>query len=351
MSFEATNWARRCGATGMLRPAEVLLLLLMADHADEQWSCHPSREVLARDSNQSVRSITTQTKRLRELGLITVENRYGHGRGRIGVRYYLQADALKELATPRSREAAPEDIQADDDPEITRGADPAGESWRPGTTRSAESAPESQLSGTTRSADPARESFTCRTLHDSGANPSGLPLREHARINHHQNHHPGATGEAQSPNGDDDDDQGIYRGVRVARLFELVPHLTGQVRPVEVPLLVDVVIARAGQRRLVRPTAYVAHALTNDLESVLLEAGRRWEHPGSTPADVQGESAATGRVPVPCTNPDHEGSTNPLDCHQCRLEERLAPPAPTGQALNAEEINGLSGRLRERLRV
>ena len=102
MSNEAMNWARKCGATGTLRPGEVLVLMLMADHADEQWSCHPSASKLARDSNQSERTITTQLKRLRELGLISVENVYGPGRGRVGVRYYLHETALDRLA------AAPE---------------------------------------------------------------------------------------------------------------------------------------------------------------------------------------------------------------------------------------------------
>ncbi|MCT2089853.1 helix-turn-helix domain-containing protein [Micrococcus terreus] len=362
MSNEAMNWARKCGATGTLRPGEVLVLMLMADHADEQWSCYPTATKLALDSNQSERTITSQLKRLRELGLISVENLYGQGRGRIGVRYYLHETALDRFAGAPENDS-PAEIAGR---ENTRDANIAPESGNPGNMRDADFAPESGNRENTRGANIADESLRRNLTHDSGANPGGAHLKERARINHQKNHHhhlveirggaevgPGA--------GADEDDDLIHRGVDLAQLFELVPDLATQVEAEHVRAVVDVVLDRAGDRRVKHPTRYVASALTADLDGVLIDAAIAWQ---ARPVAPRGAAQAQPGVvpvarerwqePVPCTNPDHRGAYDGSgqDCHQCRLEARLVAqePADVDQVQwSPERLDALPESLRKRV--
>ena len=97
MSIEAMKWAQKVAETGQLNTGQAFVLLLLGDHADEAWSCHPSQELLARRSAQTVRSVERHIARLRDLGLVDTESRYGDGRGRIGLRYYLREEALNDL--------------------------------------------------------------------------------------------------------------------------------------------------------------------------------------------------------------------------------------------------------------
>ena len=97
MSIEAMKWAQKVAETGQLNTGQAFVLLLLGDHADEAWSCHPSQELLARRSAQTVRSVERHIARLRDLGLVDTESRYGDGRGRIGLRYYLREEALNGL--------------------------------------------------------------------------------------------------------------------------------------------------------------------------------------------------------------------------------------------------------------
>ncbi|WP_241179490.1 MULTISPECIES: helix-turn-helix domain-containing protein [Micrococcus] len=91
------KWAQKVAETGQLNTGQAFVLLLLGDHADEAWSCHPSQELLARRSAQTVRSVERHIARLRDLGLVDTESRYGDGRGRIGLRYYLREEALNGL--------------------------------------------------------------------------------------------------------------------------------------------------------------------------------------------------------------------------------------------------------------
>ncbi|MFP5199226.1 helix-turn-helix domain-containing protein [Micrococcus luteus] len=95
MSIEAMKWAQKVAETGQLNTGQAFVLLLLGDHADEAWSCHPSQELLARRSAQTVRSVERHIARLRDLGLVDTESRYGDGRGRIGLRYYLREGACQ----------------------------------------------------------------------------------------------------------------------------------------------------------------------------------------------------------------------------------------------------------------
>jgi DNA-binding transcriptional ArsR family regulator len=364
MSIQALNWARQVGAQGVLRPAEVLLLWMLADHADEAWSCHPSQQKLAKDSNQSKRTVTSQIGRLRELGLISVENRYGQGRGRIGVRYYLHEEALKGLMDRAVDDSGAKSACRTNKPD----AGPAAREM----AREADVAPESTIGETPRKEDSAPESLSRNSTHDSDANPGPVRLKERARINPHQNpHHPGSVRQAVPPtppkaaatdHHDDDDDEDndlrIHRGVSLPQLGELVPDLA-QIEPEYVPGLVDVVLNRA-TARVASPTRYVATALRADFEGILDAAAQRWLAPHPAPgigprALPPGTAPAAPKRPtvpaVPCTNPDHHEIYNRADCPQCRLESRLAPPTPDQHVehLSAEQIETLPASLRRRI--
>ncbi len=357
MSIQALNWARQVGARGVLRPAEVLLLWMLADHADEAWSCHPSHQKLAQESNQSKRTVTSQIGRLRELGLISVENRYGQGRGRIGVRYFLHEDALNEL---RSRAA--DDSGADS---ARRTATRQASGAFRGMTREADLASDSETAEITREARSAPESLSRKSTHDSDANLGAGLLKERAQINPHQNPHPPGNVPPTVPttagihhHDDDDDDCRIHRGVNLGQLIVLVPEL-GQIEPEYVPGLVDVVLDRA-TARVASPTRYVAAALRADFEGILDAAAERWSahHPTDRvhshallPRSDRRASASSARPMVPCMNPDHDGVYNPADCAQCRLENRLAQPTADEDVdeLTAEQIEALPSSLRRRI--
>src|SRR5699024_4495589 len=61
------------------------------------WACWPSQKTLARETNQSLRTVNSQINRLKNLGLVQVEERRGKGGGRVGLIYYLVEDALDQL--------------------------------------------------------------------------------------------------------------------------------------------------------------------------------------------------------------------------------------------------------------
>lgn len=92
MSWEATNWAVRQTAGS---PVAKLLLLLLADRADENHSCFPSLKLLAQESESSVATVKRHLDRLRDAGLIEwTRGGVPMGQGRFGAsnRYVLAVD-------------------------------------------------------------------------------------------------------------------------------------------------------------------------------------------------------------------------------------------------------------------
>ena len=87
MSWTATNWAKQVRAGG---PGPKAVLLCLADRADENESCFPSQELLAKETEQSVRTVQRQLADLEVKGLLRREHRpRGDGSGRTSDRYYL----------------------------------------------------------------------------------------------------------------------------------------------------------------------------------------------------------------------------------------------------------------------
>lgn len=94
MSWQATAWART-QKTGS--PAAKVILLLLADLADENHSCFPGQDRLASDSEQSVKSVSRHLAALEEAGFIRRVPRYD-GRGkRTSDRFFLAVDGPKSL--------------------------------------------------------------------------------------------------------------------------------------------------------------------------------------------------------------------------------------------------------------
>ena len=91
MSFQALNWAKGKART----PSGNLILLLLAERADEEHSCFPGQETLAAESGLGVRQVRRVINQLEADDLLhrSARNRgSGGGRGRTSDRYFLHID-------------------------------------------------------------------------------------------------------------------------------------------------------------------------------------------------------------------------------------------------------------------
>ena len=331
MSIEAMKWAQKVAETGQLNTGQAFVLLLLGDHADEAWSCHPSQELLARRSAQTVRSVERHIARLRDLGLVDTESRYGDGRGRIGLRYYLREEALNDL------------VQDAETRMNTRPDNLSGKSETRMNTRPENLSGKSETRMNTRPENLSGES-THRTISaDSPDNRDFADYKDRARTNPQE---PSSVRPSVRQSGavraetttDDgrrtdqviDGGEGVglvHRGVVLADLVQRVPAAAdlgdGQLRSI-----VDVVLARAsGPVR--KPTAFVARSLASEFEELVAVTR-------SQPVAVAQAPAASGQVRElrtgePCQDPDVHvpayGQAVLADCPHCRLERRAMPRA------------------------
>lgn len=76
MSNEAMNWAWQVDG---LQPVERLLLVAIADYADEQWSSFPGQVLLAERACCSERTVRERLKSLEDKGLFSRQRRYSDG--------------------------------------------------------------------------------------------------------------------------------------------------------------------------------------------------------------------------------------------------------------------------------
>lgn len=74
MSVDATRWAWQCEG---LRPSEKLLLLALADRADESCECYPSESRLKRDTGMDRKTVMAAVAGLERAGLLVVEREVG----------------------------------------------------------------------------------------------------------------------------------------------------------------------------------------------------------------------------------------------------------------------------------
>ena len=331
MSIEAMKWAQKVAETGQLNTGQAFVLLLLGDHADEAWSCHPSQELLARRSAQTVRSVERHIARLRDLGLVDTESRYGDGRGRIGLRYYLREEALNDL------------VQDAETRMNTRPDNLSGKSETRTKTRPDNLSGKSETRMNTRPDNLSGESPHPTISADSPDNHDFADYKDRARTNPQE---PSSVRPSVRQSGavraetttDDgrrtdqviDGGEGVglvHRGVVLADLVQRVPAAAdlgdGQLRSI-----VDVVLARAsGPVR--KPTAFVARSLASEFEELVAVTRPR-------PVAVTQAPAASGQVRElrtgePCQDPDVHipayGQAVLADCPHCRLERRAMPRA------------------------
>lgn len=103
-SWDALAWASRQTTGG---PGPKAVLLSIAKRVDESWSCYPGQDTLAEETEQSVRTVRDQLKRLEELGLIRRESRGKPGGGRTSDRYFLQVEGKPADPAGKGKPADP----------------------------------------------------------------------------------------------------------------------------------------------------------------------------------------------------------------------------------------------------
>ncbi|MFB7284389.1 helix-turn-helix domain-containing protein [Micrococcus luteus] len=331
MSIDGLKWAWKVAETGKLNTGQAFVLLILGDHADESWSCFPSQELLARRSAQTVRSVERHIARLRDLGLVETESRYGDGRGRIGLRYYLREEALNELVEdPETRmNTRPDNLSGESETRMNRRPDNlsgksetrtntrpdnlSGDSTHP--TISADSPDNFDFADYKDRArtNPQEPSSVCPSVRQSGAVRAETTTDDGRRTDQVID---GGEGVGL-----------VHRGVVLADLVQRVPAAAdlgdGQLRSI-----VDVVLARAsGPVR--KPTAFVARSLASEFEELVAVTRPRPVAVAQTPAaSGQVRELRTGE---PCQDPDVHvpayGQAVLADCPHCRLERRAVPRA------------------------
>ncbi|WP_343282285.1 helix-turn-helix domain-containing protein [Micrococcus sp. 2A] len=364
MSWQATNLARQAAAAGVLRTGEAYLLLLLADHVHpDTWECWPSQERLALETGQGMRTVERQIARLRELDLIRTESRYGAGRGRVGLKYLLNPDALIPLAalgeerievlkeswrSPRSNgtrqgenreNTRPANLAGEtENRENTRPANLAGETENRENTRPANLAGETVNRENTRPANLAGETTHPPLTTDSPANHDLVHIKDRARTNHQENHQSVRQSVDVHEREDEattTDEPVVHRGVDLSSLRSLVPSIQAWELPdAQVRRIVDVVLARASGA-VQSPTRYVARAMASELGPLVqLTSERPPLAVVPTMASPASPGLAVGAVREmvsgePCESPDvhvaNYGESVLRDCPHCRIERRAMP--------------------------
>lgn len=96
-AYAAPHWAASQKVGDVATKAT---LLVLANYADENYSCYPSQQRIADETEQSVSTVYRQIKRLESLGLIRRERR-SDGKGhRLSDRFYLDLDQQADVSLP-----------------------------------------------------------------------------------------------------------------------------------------------------------------------------------------------------------------------------------------------------------
>lgn len=96
MSLDALTWA----FSQDLEPAKKVVLLALADYADDRGRCWPSLETMTAKTSLSVRSIRTQLRALEAHGLIVTTERKRPDGGRSSNEYVLPVTPRQNLPGP-----------------------------------------------------------------------------------------------------------------------------------------------------------------------------------------------------------------------------------------------------------
>jgi hypothetical protein len=164
MSWQATAWAER-QVTGS--PSRKVLLLILANYADEYGICWPSQEVLAKGTEQSLDTIQRQLRILAQVGLISVAVR-PMGRGRWPSRTYRLNMPVAEITEPQTA------ARSDEDSERNGGVTPIGGTEpQPAGDRAATSAPHHAATSTVTEPQALRHEPSIEPLIGTFSEPSG----------------------------------------------------------------------------------------------------------------------------------------------------------------------------------
>lgn len=96
MSIAAMNWAWLL----LLRPSVKLVLMALADAADDHGYCWPSVQTIARKTNLDVRSVQRILSSLQKTGLLIVEHRYRKDGSQSTNRYRLALEIRGDKMPP-----------------------------------------------------------------------------------------------------------------------------------------------------------------------------------------------------------------------------------------------------------
>ena len=103
MSSDALNWAKRVTVGSASKKA---VLMVLADYADQDWSCYPSQATIAEEAEVGVRTVRRILAEWEQEGIITRHHRSApDGRGRTSDRIYLQPASLTARTTKRPGDA------------------------------------------------------------------------------------------------------------------------------------------------------------------------------------------------------------------------------------------------------
>jgi hypothetical protein len=103
VSVRATNWAWEIGRAGLVSGGELLTLLRVADHADNEGRCWPGEESLAEYTGADERTVRRHLKKLEDAKLIHRERQpAAKGRGRAKDRIHCHLDQPDNLSGEKS---------------------------------------------------------------------------------------------------------------------------------------------------------------------------------------------------------------------------------------------------------
>ena len=319
MSWKALAWAEQVGEDRGLPANRRFVLFLLANLADEQWSCFPSQEFLARKSGLTERTVRESLKELKSEELFVVEDRRNKHGGRVGNRYYLREHARHE-ESPKGRDRQPTGSagspvfpgMAVEEDTSGRAIEPvdnlpegiSGRRFSPGMaveedTSGRESYRKFTPSLPEAASGPAREVYvrpsltTTRTTTSSSSPPPGTSSPEHSRPM--EDEEDSSVDRASVSPASGGDDRGTHRGVDLGRLQTHVHRSLDGVQVDERLLcrMVDEVFDAA--RGPVKMPQRLAEVAVSNAPSHWREWLRSKQHPeAETP-----EGGVTGPCPIP----------------------------------------------------
>ncbi|MGP9527406.1 helix-turn-helix domain-containing protein [Glutamicibacter sp. AOP5-A2-18] len=99
MSNEAQALTRKMAGSGAFSSTQVIVMMLLADHADEKWSCFPSVELLMHHSQLKERTVRACLKGLSEKGVLVIREQRSQATGaQLANRYVLNRKKMAEFA-------------------------------------------------------------------------------------------------------------------------------------------------------------------------------------------------------------------------------------------------------------